>query len=218
MGVNSLPMTVTRRHRGCDLNPGPSAPESSTLTTRHPKNTKSTPTRCFHHVAGQCRHATDTSPAAPPTDVHWTPCDCTSAGLCRRPLLHAASHISATTNKWLSNHSYRLHRSHCKDQSIYLPGCISWCPSASNTWFLRPTVCPPISIVSSVFALPTHRDRYIVFAKWRQYALYLIHQYMFAYGPADAIPKTNHPYPHLNPDWFYLSGTCLPRLSWKRGH
>jgi len=29
MGVNSLP-----KRRGCDLNPGPSAPESSTLTTR----------------------------------------------------------------------------------------------------------------------------------------------------------------------------------------
>jgi len=33
MGVNSLPKTVTRQRRGCDLNPGPSAPESSTLTT-----------------------------------------------------------------------------------------------------------------------------------------------------------------------------------------
>ena len=36
MGVNSLPETVTRQHRDCDLNPGPSAPESSTLTTRLP--------------------------------------------------------------------------------------------------------------------------------------------------------------------------------------
>jgi len=26
MGVNSLPKTVTRQHRDCDLNPGPSAP------------------------------------------------------------------------------------------------------------------------------------------------------------------------------------------------
>jgi len=26
--------TVTRQRRGCDLNPGPSAPEFSTLTTR----------------------------------------------------------------------------------------------------------------------------------------------------------------------------------------
>ena len=30
MGVNSLPKTVTRQRRGCDLNPGPTAPESST--------------------------------------------------------------------------------------------------------------------------------------------------------------------------------------------
>jgi len=33
MGVNSLPKTVTRQRRGCDLNPGPTAPESSTLTS-----------------------------------------------------------------------------------------------------------------------------------------------------------------------------------------
>jgi len=30
--VNSLPKTVTGQRRDCDLNPGPSAPESSTLT------------------------------------------------------------------------------------------------------------------------------------------------------------------------------------------
>ena len=34
MGVNSLPKTVARQRRGCNLNPDPSAPESSTLTTR----------------------------------------------------------------------------------------------------------------------------------------------------------------------------------------
>ena len=28
MGVNSLPKSVTLQRRGCDLNPGPSAPES----------------------------------------------------------------------------------------------------------------------------------------------------------------------------------------------
>jgi len=32
--VNSLPKTVTRQRRGCDLNPGSSAPESSTLIIR----------------------------------------------------------------------------------------------------------------------------------------------------------------------------------------
>jgi len=38
MGVNSLPKTVTRQRRDCDLNPGPSATESSTLTTRLPSH------------------------------------------------------------------------------------------------------------------------------------------------------------------------------------
>ena len=37
-GVNSLPKTVTRQRRDCDLTPGPSAPESSTLTTRLPSH------------------------------------------------------------------------------------------------------------------------------------------------------------------------------------
>jgi len=41
MGVTNLPKIVTRQCRGCDLNPGPSTPESSTITTRlpsHPAN------------------------------------------------------------------------------------------------------------------------------------------------------------------------------------
>ena len=36
--MNSLPESVTRQRRGCDLNPGFSAPESSTLTTRLPSH------------------------------------------------------------------------------------------------------------------------------------------------------------------------------------
>ena len=38
MGVNSLPKTVTRQRRDCDLNPGSSAPEFSTLTTWLPSH------------------------------------------------------------------------------------------------------------------------------------------------------------------------------------
>jgi len=38
MGVNNLPKTVTRQRRDCDLNPGPTAPESSTLATRLPSH------------------------------------------------------------------------------------------------------------------------------------------------------------------------------------
>ena len=34
--MNSLPKTVTLQCCDCDLNPGPAAPESSTLTTRLP--------------------------------------------------------------------------------------------------------------------------------------------------------------------------------------
>ena len=38
MDVNSLPKNVIRMRRDCDLNPGPSAPESSTLTIRLPSH------------------------------------------------------------------------------------------------------------------------------------------------------------------------------------
>jgi len=37
---------------------------------------------------------------------------------------------------------------------------------------------------------------------------------LFAYGPANATASQNsqlHLLPHLNPDWFYLSDTGLPR-------
>jgi len=47
MGVNSLPKTVTRQRRDCDLNPGPSASESSTLTTRLPSHRVLTGTNQF---------------------------------------------------------------------------------------------------------------------------------------------------------------------------
>ena len=43
--MNSLPKAVTRQRRGCDLNPGPSASESSTLTSR----LKSHPSICIAH-------------------------------------------------------------------------------------------------------------------------------------------------------------------------
>ena len=38
MCVNNLPKTITGQPGGCDLNPGPTAPESSTLTTRLPSD------------------------------------------------------------------------------------------------------------------------------------------------------------------------------------
>ena len=42
----------------------------------------------------------------------------------------------------------------------------------------------------------------------------------FACGQAGvtAMTKACHLSLHVNPDWFYPSGTGLPRLSWKTGH
>ena len=51
MGVNSLPKTVARQRRDCDLNPGPSAPESSKLTTRLPTKPQVGPTPPFPLVS-----------------------------------------------------------------------------------------------------------------------------------------------------------------------
>ena len=58
-GVNSLPKTVTRQRRDCDLNPGPTAPESSTLTTRLPSHPTDTilhlqPQFLFYRPSFQC--------------------------------------------------------------------------------------------------------------------------------------------------------------------
>ena len=47
MGVNSLTKTVTRQRLDCNLNSGPSAPESSTLTTRLPSHPKTSATIKF---------------------------------------------------------------------------------------------------------------------------------------------------------------------------
>jgi len=55
MCVKSLPKIVTRQRRGCDLNPDPSATESSTLTTRLPSHPRFTQAKlacvclCFKH-------------------------------------------------------------------------------------------------------------------------------------------------------------------------
>ena len=52
MGVNSLPKTVTRQRCDCDLNPGPSAPESSTLSTQLPSHPPFSFERLCRHLWG----------------------------------------------------------------------------------------------------------------------------------------------------------------------
>ena len=67
--MNSLPKTANRQRRGCYLNPGRSAPESSSLTTRLPSH----PTACravhtvnlapLHAVAAE--HSRGIAPVTP---------------------------------------------------------------------------------------------------------------------------------------------------------
>ena len=59
MGVNSLPKTVMRQRRGCDLNPGPSAPESCTLPLGY-RATLSQLNLPHYHCARVSEHWTDT--------------------------------------------------------------------------------------------------------------------------------------------------------------
>jgi len=51
MGVNSLPKTVTWQRRSYNLNPGLTAPESSTLTTRLPSHSQSTVVTRYTHCS-----------------------------------------------------------------------------------------------------------------------------------------------------------------------
>jgi len=63
MGVSSLPKTVTRQRRGCDLNPGLSAPESSMLTTRLPSHPSSRGYNTNDSVTVTSHCYKDTNPA-----------------------------------------------------------------------------------------------------------------------------------------------------------
>ena len=59
MGLNSLPKSVTRQRRDCDLNPDTSAPEFSMLTTRLPRQ-----------VVFICRHYQQLVEASKQTHTH----------------------------------------------------------------------------------------------------------------------------------------------------
>ena len=100
MGVTSLPKTVTRQRRDCDLNPGPSAPESSTLIAkfyymdtesrtraRHGPDTDKVRARCrvrakFHYTDTDTGTDTDTDFFA--AKLRWVragPCQCPYSGI-----------------------------------------------------------------------------------------------------------------------------------------
>ena len=97
MGVNSLPKTVTRQCRGCDLNPGPSAPESITLTTRLSSHLTHSEPRLindwyYRFVLETCQSLTVT--------FH---CVTLAANICRRELCRRHSRTIGSA-KWIVNH------------------------------------------------------------------------------------------------------------------
>jgi len=96
MGVNSLPKTVIRQRRDCDLNPGPSAPESSTLTTRLPIHAKRQTAQHQLNEGTNPGHEVDISSA-----VDDQQCDIVTAGTsCRMQSREPAlpNHNAATEN------------------------------------------------------------------------------------------------------------------------
>jgi len=72
--VNSLPKTVTRQRRDCDLNLSPSAPESSTLTTRlpsHPSSSLLITVKWSINWFACIQRSTCTSCCTTPPSIEW---------------------------------------------------------------------------------------------------------------------------------------------------
>ena len=94
--MNSLPKTVTRQRRGCDLNPGPTAPESSTLTTRLPSHRCCTPRKLstrrglLHMTKPKLLHST-------PRDDGDLSADCSDFARRSRDSIHTACHDTDRT-------------------------------------------------------------------------------------------------------------------------
>ena len=96
-----------------------------------------------------------------------------------------------------------------------------------NVWFdfsfQRYILYGLLCAFSALTLLVGHQEEHLAWKNWvmRCWCGYLsgARCRLFAYVPADATTSQNphHLLPCLNPDWFYLSGTGLPRLSWKRG-
>ena len=103
MGVSSLPKTVTRQRRHCDLNPGPSAPEPSTLATRLPSHPV-TACVCIQAYSSINEEQAMTSPSPPPASAALPPAAAAAAGVGGG----VARHSTPASSRWLR---LRLHAS-----------------------------------------------------------------------------------------------------------
>ena len=128
MGVNSLPKTVTWQRHGCHLNPGPSAPESSMLTTRLPG------------------HRASSMPIMPPARTHthtlyWvseeflssTSAQHAQLSAIKTSILHYYS-IIISWMAWCPVFSQPTERSTRLKQPCYASGLMCWCRLMCGRW------------------------------------------------------------------------------------
>ena len=127
MGVNSLPKTAARQRRGCDLNPGPSSPESSTLTTRLPSH----PPTCsgpLHLLGRGCAYAHDIvarvrlQTLRPAAGRSCSLAGCTGRALKRRRRSWTArTSRSCSATSWTSRPTRTSSSSSCRRRTAYAP-------------------------------------------------------------------------------------------------
>jgi len=147
--VNSLPKTVTRQRRDCNLNLGPTAPESSSLTTRLPSH---------HIVYYTVRQRSNTKCN---TYIQCTKQRTKSSNGVYGPAIGHAMDVPSSFISVL-RHSDRLyHGESCPRLDVVHPGR-AWPSSPKCTWhcslhylFLQATLLFPhgVTIVASFLAL-----------------------------------------------------------------
>ena len=199
MGVNSLPKTVTWQHRDCNLNPGPSSPESSTLTTQ-----------CvLMYIAQQRRMA--------------TVCDINLC--CTLYLINISGSASTPSATIVPNMLSVLHFTNAADAIIEAMLC-RWrhCSCDVSITSVQDVTCAFNSSLDNVYKVTVLLPS-VLWCCWlgsrkgiwpvKNWVVGCWHGYLsgvrcrLAYGPADAT-ATHCFLLQQNPDSFYLSGTGSP--------
>ena len=101
------------------------------------------------------------------------------------------------------------------------PGIVTlWLVANNTAWFQRPVCANKLSKASGQCMISLYDSVWSRFVKiewWVVDVVICLEQsaYVCIWSSwCHCIPKLCHLLPHFNPDWFCLSGTGLPRLSW----
>ena len=109
-----------------------------------------------------------------------------------------------------------MHPCMCLSKCILCPACRQFLV-CSNTFFIL------FYAFGALTLLAWHQEEHPVCKNWvmRCWCSYLsglwseVQIVCIWSSWCHCIPKPHHLLPRLNPDWFYLCGTCLLRLSWQ---